>query len=60
MTKSKELEFSRNGDREGCLVASGGEKMRKGNIKSISDDEFQALVARNWGLLNKGDSDGRF
>ena len=60
MTKSEELKFSRNGDREGCLVASGGEKMQKGNIKAISDDEFQALIARNWGLLNKGVSDGSF
>ena len=60
MTKSEVLKFSRNGDREGCLVASGGEKMRKGNIKDISDDEFQAMISKNWSLLNKGDSDGHF
>ena len=60
MTKSEELKFSRNGDQEGFLVASGGEKIRKGNIKDISDDEFQAMISKNWSLLNKGDSDGTF
>lgn len=39
MKEAERLQYSINGDREGYLVASGGEKMRRGNIKDISDDE---------------------
>ena len=60
MTKAEELRFSRNGDREGCLVISGGEKLRANRVMAVTSDEFKALIAKNWGLLNRGGSDGSF
>lgn len=55
-----EAQYCANGDYEGWLVHCASKKLRAGRVMAVTADEFQALIARNWGLLNKGDSDGSF
>ena len=55
-----EAQYCANGDYEGWLVHCGSKKMRALRVMAVTGDEFKALIAKNWGLLNKGDSDGHF
>ena len=60
MTKAEELKYCRNGDPQGMHAKNCSDKIRAKNIKSITDEEFQALIDKNWALLNKGVSNGSF
>ena len=55
-----EAQYCANGDHQGWLVHCAHRKLRAGRVMAVTSDEFKAMVANNWALLNKGDSDGKF
>lgn len=55
-----ESQYCANGDHEDWLVHCAHRKLRAGRVMAVTGDEFKAMVAKNWALLNKGESDGNF
>ena len=55
-----EAQYCANGNHEEWLVHCASKKLAAGRVMSVTADELEALVAKNWSLLNKGVSDGTF
>jgi len=55
-----EAQYCSNGNHEDWLVRCATKKLRALRVMAVTSDEFQALIAKNWGLINRGGSDGLF
>ena len=60
MKEAERLQYSINGDSQGCFVKTGMKKLRSRQINEISTNEWQAMIAASNSLRDKGDSDGTF